>query len=129
MNFAKSDFSLPVSSILTFQLHDDDTFSYFYSFEVLGVFQANVINHKEDIMVFESIGYQNKITEYPNVSVTTDPEAMALVDKALQACKEVSEEYKEKKTGTRDKEAQKERHQRKRPSPYTISKMVNLTVF
>ena len=97
MNFAKSDFSLPVSSILTFQLHDDDTFSYFYSFEVLGVFQANVINHKEDIRVFRAIRFDEQIIEYPDVSVTTDPEAMALVDEALQACKEVSEEYKEKK--------------------------------
>ena len=120
MNFAKSDFSLPVSSILTFQLHDDDTFSYFYSFEVLGVFQANVINHKEDIMVFESIGYQNKITEYPNVSVTTDPEAMALVDKALQACKEVSEEYKEKKKALETKKPKRKASKGKTVTIYNM---------
>ena len=128
MNFAKSDFSLPVSSILTFQLHDDDTFSYFYSFEVLGVFQANVINHKEDIMVFESIGYQNKITKYPNVSVTTDPEAMALVDKALKACKEVSEEYKEKKTALETKKPKRKASKKKTVTIYNI-KDGNLTSF
>ena len=119
-DYAKNDFSLPVSSILTFQLHDDDTVSYFYSFEVLGVFQVNVINHKEDIRVFRSIGYQNNITEYPNVSVTTDPEAMALVDKALQACKEVSEEYKEKEKALSEKKPKRKASKKKTVTIYNI---------
>lgn len=119
-DYAKNDFSLPVSSILTFQLHDDDTVSYFYSFEVLGVFQVNVINYKEDIRVFRSIGYKNNINEDSNVSVTTDPEAIALVDKALQACKEVSEEYKEKEKALSEKKPKRKASKKKTVTIYNI---------
>ena len=120
--YMSNKFSFPVSSLLTFQVNDDGSVSYFYSFEVLGIFQLNVIRYKgESPIVFTSIGRQG-IKEYPNISVTTDQDEMDLIDKCLNACKEVSKEYIKEKEALDSKEASKPKRKEKKKDTVTIYK-------
>ena len=103
-------------------MNDDGSVSYFYSFEVLGVFQLNVIRYKgESPIVFRSVSRQG-INEYPNISVTTDQDEMDLIDKCLNACKEVSKEYIKEKEALDSKEASKPKRKEKKKDTVTIYK-------